>query len=102
MGHPVYMYVYSINYFYVITEARNSCSFLAPTDSILASVIKTEDGTSRKSGIKDYSIYRTPSGKQSIFPSYDVWNLENTFFVVFFIRFVLPKRNFKALPKHQV
>ncbi|KDR11076.1 zinc finger protein 385C-like [Zootermopsis nevadensis] len=35
----------------------------APTDSILASVIKTEDNTSRKAGIKDYSIYRTPSGQ---------------------------------------
>ncbi|PNF32353.1 hypothetical protein B7P43_G10092 [Cryptotermes secundus] len=34
-----------------------------PTDSILASVIKTEDSTSRKAGIKDYSIYRTPSGQ---------------------------------------
>lgn len=39
-----------------------------PTDSILASVIKTEDSTSRKAGIKDYSIYRTPSGKQNMFP----------------------------------
>lgn len=38
-----------------------------PTDSILASVIKTEDSTSRKAGIKDYSIYRTPSGKQNVF-----------------------------------
>lgn len=38
-----------------------------PTDSILASVIKTEDSTSRKAGIKDYSIYRTPSGKHNMF-----------------------------------
>ena len=38
---------------------------IAPTDSILASVIKTDDSASRKAGIKDYSIYRTPSGKHA-------------------------------------
>jgi hypothetical protein len=70
----IFMTLHFGSYFYqhLLTKL-----FSAPTDSILASVIKTEDNTSRKAGIKDYSIYRTPSGKQNIFSTYDIWNVAN-------------------------